>query len=535
LITLLRRLDTVIRAAPIPRFLSVAILAAALAAPPAEAANGDGSYDIGYIWTPFLQGALDYREMVAEQLGDDVERHLQVVQGGSGNYGVIYDRSGTDSGVAREVANAHHDLLRRAFGGKDLLADVLRDKGFERLHHVRICATDDPAACETHFQAVSDALPGDVARALVVQRASDGQYELVWQLWFLHADADAALAAHVDALEGLGLAPEVAMAGNAAVLRDSSTATKAPAPEPDEPEPDEPEPDEPEPEEPEPEEPEPDEPSPPVSEDSTLRFDLMDRDLRNAVNERVQALRGKGEVARDERTAWVVYDLADDRTLMAINWDTPLQCASMVKPLVALAFFHEVERGRFIYGPRSKANLEAMMQRSSNDATNWFIDQIGGPGRVQTILEDHYGELVPHVSIVEKIPPGGGTYRNKASAEDYARFLRALWRDELPHADEVKRAMNLPNGDRIYKSVPQIPAGTAVYDKTGTTSRLVGDMGILVARDAQGADVPYVFVGIVEKSRKHPSLYQFARSRGDVIREVSGLVYDELKTDRNLR
>ena len=521
------------RAAANPWFLSIAVLAAALATAPAGAATGDGSYDIGYIWTPFLQGALDYREMVAEQLGDDVERHLQVVQGGSGNYGVVYDRSGTDAGVAREVANAHHDLLRRAFGGKELLADVLQDKGFERLYHVRVCATDDPSECEAHFQAVSAALPGEVARALVVQQAGDGRYELVWQMWASRADADAALVANADALDGLGLTPEVAMAGNAAVIRDSSTATVVVASAPDVPEPDVPEPDVPEPDVPEPDVPEPDVPEPDVPE--ALRFDVMDRDLRDAVNERVQALRGKGEVAKDERTAWVVYDLADDRTLAAINWDTPLQCASMVKPFVALAFFHEVKRGRFVYGPRSEANLEAMMQRSSNDATNWFIDQIGGPGRVQTILDDNYGELVPHVSIVEKIPPGGGTYRNRASAEDYARFLRALWRDELPNSDEIKRAMNLPNGDRIYKSVPQIPAGTAVYDKTGTTARLVGDMGILVARDSSGDELPYIIVGIVEKSRKHPSLYQFSRSRGDVIREVSGLVYDELKTERNLR
>jgi len=516
---LLRRLHTVTNDPTVRRLLPAAMLAATLAAPlpRALATTGDGSYDIGYIWTPYLQGALDYRELVAEQLGDDVERHLQVVLGGSGNYGVIYDRSGTDASVAREVANAHHDVLRRAFGGRELLADVLQDKGFERLYHVRIDVSDDPAECEARFQAVSEALPGDVARALVVQQTGDGRYELGWQLWSSRTDAEAALAANAGALEGLGSTPEVSMAGNAAVIRDSSTVVVALAADPA------------------PAEPLPAAPEPPAAAETVLRFDLMDQDLRNAVNDRVQALRGRGEVARDERTAWVVYDLAGDRTLAAINWDTPLQSASMVKPLVALAFFHEVDRGRFVYGPRSKANLEAMMQRSSNDATNWFIDQIGGPGRVQAILADHYGELLPHVSIVEKIPPGGGTYRNRASAEDYARFLRALWRDELPHSDEIKRAMNLPNGDRIYKSVPQIPAGTAVYDKTGTTARLVGDMGILVARDTRGHAVPYVFVGIVDKSRKHPSLYQFSRSRGDVIREVSGLVYDELKADRNLR
>lgn len=484
------------------------VLVAALCAPATGSAEtGDGSYDIGYIWTPHLQGALDYRDLVAEQLGADVEDHLQIVRGGSGNYGVIYDRAGTDAAVAREVANAHHQVLQRAFGGSDLLADVLADRGFERLRHIRYGVCEDPAACGGRFEEVASSLGEDAARDLVIQREPDGSYSLVHRIY---ADEDGAQeAARAPGVEVH--APEVITASDPVVVRDSASASAEPPPE-----------------------------APPVaaepaSEDLALRFDHMDQELRDAVNDHIQKLRGAGVVDRDERTAWVVYDLAADRTLVAINSAAPLQCASMVKPFVALAFFHEVQRGRFIYGPRSQAQMEAMLQSSSNESTNWFIDQIGGVARTRQILRSEYGEMLSGVELVEKIPPGGGTYRNRASAEDYTRFLRALWRDELPHSDEIKRLMNLPNGDRIYKGVPEIPAGTAVYDKTGTTARLVGDAGILVARDDAGGTSPYVLVGIIEKSRKHPRLYEFARTRGDVIRAVSGLVYDDLREERGLR
>ncbi len=484
------------------------ILFVALATPAvALAETGDGSHDIGYIWTPYLRGALDYRDLVAEQLGEDVEVHLQIVRGGSGNYGVIYDRSGSDPDVAREVANAHHRILQRAFGGTDLLADVLADKGFERLHHVRYGECEKAAVCEVRFDEVAEALGGDAARDLVIQREADGTYSIVHRIY---ADAEGAKEAALEPTVQAH-APEVITAADPVVVRDSSTASAQPAADP------------------------PEVAADPPQEDLVLRFDKMDQSLRDAVNDHIQAIRGSGGIGADERTAWVIYDLAEDRTLVAINSDAKLQCASMIKPFVALAFFHEVERGRFVYGPRSKANLEAMLQSSSNEATNWFIDQIGGVAGTRKILRENYGDMLAGVELVEKIPPGGGTYRNRASAEDYTRFLRALWRDELPHSGEIKRAMNLPNGDRVYKGVPQIPAGTAVYDKTGTTARLVGDMGILVARDDQGMATPYVIVGIVERTRRHPRLYEFARTRGDVIREVSGLVYDDLRAARNLR
>jgi hypothetical protein len=54
-------------------------------------------------------------------------------------------------------------------------------------------------------------------------------------------------------------------------------------------------------------------------------------------------------------------------------------------------------------------------------------------------------------------------------------------------------------------------------------------MGILVARDRNGRQYPYILVGIIEKASRTKNLSQWSDSRGDVIRGVSNIVYTEFK------
>lgn len=256
-------------------------------------------------------------------------------------------------------------------------------------------------------------------------------------------------------------------------------------------------------------------------------------DISAQINSYIQGERVQGKVASNERTAWYAYDLTTGKPILSINADRPLQAASMIKPFVALAFFHRVKRGEIVYGAKSKAQLNASIQRSDNKATNWMMRHAGGPAGVQAVLTKHYSNIFKNTKIVEYIPAGGRTYRNYASALDYGRFLSALWKNELPYAWELRRAMALPGRDRLYSSTP-IPRGTMVYNKTGSTARLCGDMGILVANGKDGKKYPYTIVGIIEKSKRTPSYTQWMRQRGNVIRRVSTKVYQALKKRYNL-
>ncbi len=81
----------------------------------------------------------------------------------------------------------------------------------------------------------------------------------------------------------------------------------------------------------------------------------------------------------------------------------------------------------------------------------------------------------------------------------------------------------------IYAGARRVPAGTRIYNKTGSTARLCGDMGILVAKDKLGQDHPYIVVGIVEKAHRCKNYSSWIASRGNLIREVSNLAYDAMK------
>jgi beta-lactamase class A len=257
-------------------------------------------------------------------------------------------------------------------------------------------------------------------------------------------------------------------------------------------------------------------------------------DLDERIRQYIRQARREGLIADDEATSWSVYDFTSGRQLVAIKEDIPRECASMMKPFVALAFFHCVQKQRFSYSSQRRRLMERMIQRSSNSATNQAMDLIGGPEAVDRILKAEYPGIFRQTKIVEYIPLGGRTYMNKASAYDYNRFLHAVWTDRVPHAREIRRLMALPNSDRIYDGVPNIPTGTLVYHKTGTTARLCGDFGLLVPKDREGKRYPYTLVAIIEKGRRTSNLSRWIGTRSRVIRKVSSLVYDDIKTRHNL-
>jgi len=247
-------------------------------------------------------------------------------------------------------------------------------------------------------------------------------------------------------------------------------------------------------------------------------------DFAALIDAHLRQLRRQGRIAPDERTAWSVYDFTTGEKLADINADIKLQAASMIKPFVALAYLQRVNEGKLAYDPASRAQLERMLQHSDNAATNWAMRRLGGPAAVQRQLKSDFGDTLRDLEIVEYIPRGGRTYRNKSSARDYGRFLLALWNEELPGSAEIKRLMALPKRDRITTGT-SLPDDTEVYGKTGSTRHLCGDMGVVTAKGPDGRQYAYTLIGIIEKKRAARHYSSWLRSRGDVIREISGLVY----------
>jgi beta-lactamase class A len=257
--------------------------------------------------------------------------------------------------------------------------------------------------------------------------------------------------------------------------------------------------------------------------------------LEQAIEKHIKALRRSGKIAADERTGWSVYDFTTKEKLVSINEDVPFQAASLIKPFVAAAYMEAVERGRLRYGKRSKRFMERMIQVSDNSATNWVMRQVGGPRTVERTLKRRHPEVFKQTHIVEYIPANGRTYLNKASLHDYSRFLYALWNERIPGAVEMKRLMALPGPDRVVRQAKGLPSSTRVFNKTGSTGQLCGDMAILLVKDSSGREYPYTLIGVIEKASRAKNYTRWIRSRARIIGEVSDIVYESIARQHGLK
>ena len=239
--------------------------------------------------------------------------------------------------------------------------------------------------------------------------------------------------------------------------------------------------------------------------------------------------RARRVLSTTDRTSFVVYDISKNKKLVSINENRQMMAASLIKNFVMLAYFHEVKYGRQAHTAINRGHLTAMIQRSSNPSTNYFIRLLGGPARVTRILKTNY-PYFKQTRIVEYIPRGGRTYKNMTSARDLGTFFLRLWQGSLPYSEKMKWYFKLKNGDYIFKKT-YIPSSVKVYNKTGTVYGLVGDGGILVFPDPRGKLRAYVFVGLMEdrtKTNRKNRWQSFAKWRNQrtyILRRLSERAY----------
>jgi beta-lactamase class A len=264
--------------------------------------------------------------------------------------------------------------------------------------------------------------------------------------------------------------------------------------------------------------------------------------LQRQVVTLVKRMRAQGKIRPDEQTSWSVYDFTGGKKLVSINEEIPRQAASMIKPFVAQAFFYTAkEKGsRLGYTGSIRDTMELMIRKSNNAATNEIMQIVsryngnGGPRATEAVLKRHAPKVYRQTSIVEYIPANGRTYRNKASARDYSRFLYALWNNRAPYSRELLDLMALPNHDRITKGVNSMPSSVRVYDKTGSTARLCGNMGIIECRNSRGRPRPYTFIGVIEKSSRTSAYGTWITNRSNAMRQVSNLVFRYMNNQHHL-
>lgn len=467
-------------------------------------------YAIAYGWDGQLQRVVDYRARIAPLLGLQADTQLEIVGQGQ-EFGVVWNTNSSQA-QATATANQQTQKLKRA-GLKP--ARPITTASFFKLYHLSYGRGAAPEDLQDQLTALKSALGARVGAQLVIEKSDDRTYAIVYRCWQGRAAASRLASQHAQVLKKRKVVPTVVAAVPRQVLQvraddDSGQpagVTKNPST---------------------------------VDQAATGKASGKESTppgeglgINSKMGAYISEQTKKGRLRPTDRLAWAAYDLTSNSYLVSFNATRPFQAASMIKPFVALAFFHQHDKGVLPYTAQHRQMMEAMIQHSSNQATNWFIRQLGGPARCQALLKKEYGHLFRQVNIREYIPPDGRTYKNSALPTDYIQFLRAMWQYQLPNAKEMLRVMSLPGPDRlVYGS--DVPGSTEIYNKTGTTAQLCGDMGILVARTRDGHKVPYAVVGIVERSSRPGDYKQWMHNSGDVIREFSSLVYGALKQKHNL-
>jgi beta-lactamase class A len=491
----------------------------------AQAAKKD-KYDIIYLLTKDLERVLDYKAELETVFDEKIVKKLKVVGRGD-EFALIYDGNDSAGTVARTLIE-HAELLNKA-GFDEPYAT--KEQNFQSLYNVCYGMGPNLEPLKKKYEQIYGCLGEDVRNDLFIEKTDYGNYALIYRRRGDKASITGIAKKHAAILRAKRIKTSVTKENNNMVVYGESSLIND------------------------------------VGSDKPIVCELPTGDIKTSlirekivatpkvikaresrqsdivasnfskfeqsIEQYIDTLRKEGRIANDESTGWMVFDLEKNKSVIDINADQEFQAASMIKPFVALAYFHQINAGKLKYGSQSRKKLEAMIQRSSNSATNWVMRQVGGPAQCDAILKKYYGKIFKKTDIKEYIPAGGRTYLNSAPPSDYVRFLVALWNMDLPQGKEIRRLMALPGRDRLYHGT-SIPKGTLVYNKTGSTAHLIGDMGILVTKTAKGGQFPYAIVGIIERRSKAPNYGQWANSRSRVIREVSTLVYQGLKKEHHL-
>lgn len=513
------------------RGLSVVLVLMTLLVWPSPAPAGNSTrYDVAYIWSRDINQVLDVQETVAKLLAIELDTQVRVVGRGK-EYGVVRGIPSTRA-QANRLADRQAPVLRKA----GLKPAVVRSSEYHRLYHVRYTQGADPETLTNEAARIQSALGVKMGDALFIEKIAPHSYAIIQHRWASRSAALGLAKKQAALLKSKRIPATIIIATRRPIASGASLAkphlaqeTRIPA-----------------------------DSSPRISIDKgapqTAESSTTDGAEAQVVKQKtapipqspgsasldrqmegfLQMQKNKGRIRRQARTAWVAYDLTSDAYLVSVNAQRPFQAASMIKPFVALAFFHQVDAGALRYTAEHRRKMEAMIQHSSNAATNWFMRQVGGPRSCEAILKRSYKSIFRQVRIREYIPGDGRTYINSAPPAEYIGFLRALWKEQLPSAKELLRVMSLPGPDRIFYGTG-VPDGTLVYNKTGTTARLCGDMGILAPLNKNGKRVPYAIVGIVEGPTKAEDYKQWMVASGGAIRDFSSLVYEAMKQKHDLR
>lgn len=286
-----------------------------------------------------------------------------------------------------------------------------------------------------------------------------------------------------------------------------------------------------------------------------------EKPLEEKIDLYIKGLRQDRYLAQTDRTSIMVYDLAENETIVSINEDQPRMAASLIKPFVMVGVYDAVTQGKVKDTPALSRELTSMITynrgcREANRATNRLLRAVGLQYVNQALQK--YG--FQQTRIREFIPGDGRTYRNVTSARDISTLLRRIYQGTIVNPQADREMLQLLKRSYHTRLRAESMWGIEIANKTGYVLGMNGDAGIVFRRGEggeeelgtgkqgkdeqgkakdeqgkarqenyrQGKERPYIITILIEDKTKPYARQRGAswgRRRTAVIREVSGMVW----------
>lgn len=184
-----------------------------------------------------------------------------------------------------------------------------------------------------------------------------------------------------------------------------------------------------------------------------------------------------------------IKNLTNGETL--IMNDGPYSAASIIKLFVMTGVYNEIAYGSIIKTPQIEKKLSDMITVSDNYSSNYLVKNIGkGNYKTGFTAENAMTKSMgcmntQHLSLFI----GYGDYvsygRNTVSPVDCGIVLEKIYNGTLISPEYSAEMLNLLKGQQRRNKIPYLlPKGTVCANKTGETSTVQSDIGIVYSPNA---------------------------------------------------
>jgi len=257
-------------------------------------------------------------------------------------------------------------------------------------------------------------------------------------------------------------------------------------------------------------------------------LDDLQGPLPDIVAAEVSKLRDNRHLLNSDDISIHIHDLSKDETVVNIKADQVRNAASLIKPFVMLTVYDLAYQNKLCLTEHIETQIYKMITISHNESTNSLIRMLGDGNTVKGLEKINatikkYGFRDTY--LVEAIPEGGRTYRNRTSAYDLSEFFRKIYKRSIisPHYSQRMIDVLLDNHVHRIETPVMVQAGVPVADKTGYVCGTNGDSGIVFLRNINRNASDYVVSIIIENPYRPTN--GWGKRKTEVIRHLSNVIY----------